>query len=216
MPLCSTDQRFDRTLARVSLLLPRITFTGKASQSTYIQSMLATFEIGVVCGSLVAFPKRQQHLPSYITPPDTPQTPPVGGKKSSPKSKEPQPTKSSLSLSAAVNGLAHWTFFSLITSPANSQASSPRQITPPWTNKLSITKLPSLKPLSSTRAPSPPTVKVAAPTPSSPLRRQLPGAIGLEPFATVYKTFVLALHALARGQVRPIDRQAPSLHVYGV
>ncbi|KIO33529.1 hypothetical protein M407DRAFT_241076, partial [Tulasnella calospora MUT 4182] len=259
MPLCSADQRFDRTLARVAPLLARVTFAGEASQSTHVQSMLATFEIGVVWGSLVALSNRplprcasaeelttpprepspdlalrrtmsegrlrtqpsdsslstsssdesaktdyagqekRQQLPSYITPPDTPQIAPVGGKeKPSPKAKEIQPTKSSLSLSAAVNGLAHWTSSSPITSPANSQASSPRQITPPSTKKLSIVKLPSLKPLSSARAPSPPMVKVAAPTPSSPLRPQLPGAAGLDPFAAVYRPFVLALHALAR------------------
>ncbi|KAG8920487.1 hypothetical protein FRC01_000729, partial [Tulasnella sp. 417] len=258
-PLCSADQRFDRTLARVAPLLARVTFAGEPSQSTHVQSMLATFEIGVVWGSLVALSnrplprcssadelaspprepspdlglrrtmsegrlrtqpsdsslstssdesaktdyaaqeKRQQHLPSYITPPDTPQMAPVGGKeKSSSKSKEPQPTKSSLSLSAAVNGLAQWTSSTPITSPTTSQASSPRQITPPSTKKLSIVKLPSLKPLSSARAPSPPMVKVAAPTPSSPLRPQVPGAGGLDPFAAAYKPFILALTVLAR------------------
>ncbi|KAG8896980.1 hypothetical protein FRC00_004961 [Tulasnella sp. 408] len=143
--------------------------------------------------------KRSQQLPSYITPPDTPQMAPIGGKeKPASKAKEIQPTKSSLSLSAAVNGLANWTSSSPATSPPASQASSPRQITPPSTKKLSIVKLPSLKPLSAARAPSPPTVKVAAPTPSSPLRPQVPGSAGLDPFAVVYKPFVLALHALAR------------------
>ncbi|KIO22708.1 hypothetical protein M407DRAFT_27811 [Tulasnella calospora MUT 4182] len=59
-------------------------------------------------------------------------------------------------------------------------------------------KFPSLKPPSSARGSSPPTVKVAAPTPSSPRRPQLPGAGAFDPFAAVYKRFVLALHALAR------------------
>ncbi|KIO22697.1 hypothetical protein M407DRAFT_27801 [Tulasnella calospora MUT 4182] len=61
----------------------------------------------------VAQEKDQQQPPSYTTPPDTPQIARVGRKeKPFSKSKEPQPTKSSLSLSAAVNGLAHWTSFS--------------------------------------------------------------------------------------------------------
>ncbi|KIO22703.1 hypothetical protein M407DRAFT_27806 [Tulasnella calospora MUT 4182] len=122
----------------------------------------------------VAQEKHQQQ-----PPPDMPQMARVGMKeKPSSKSKEPQPTKSSLSLSAGVNSLAHRRSSSPITSPVNSQASAPRQCTPPSTKKLSTIKLRSLKPLSSARVPSPPTLKS---------QLQL----------LVYKPFILASHDLA-------------------
>ncbi|KAG8990262.1 hypothetical protein FRB90_001841 [Tulasnella sp. 427] len=260
----TVDQRFDRTLARVGPLLARCTFAGEPAQSTHVQSVLATFEIGVLWASLVALSNRplpreeigaparepspelgllrrtmsegrlrtqpsdsslstssssdesaktdygaaqekrahqqQLALPSYITPPDTPQMAPIKEKStststSSTTKSQPHSKSSTMSLSAAVNGLTQWT--TNTASPPTSQASSPpRQVTPPSTKKLSIVKLPSLKPL--TRAPSPPTVKIAAPTPSSPLRPHVAGAFDHPISATAYKPFILALHALAR------------------
>lgn len=224
--------RLERTVTRMAPLIGRATFAGESAQSSHVQNMLATLDIGAIWASLVALANRRlplpsppvpasassspapgselrrtvsegklrsqpsdgalstsssgssggdsappdynRLLPSYITPPDTPQVAPVKAE----KDKERR-LSNGLSLSA----------FKLTTSPPGSTSASPRQITPPSSKKLSLVKLPSLKPLA--RAPTPPMVKVASP--QSPTRPPTPPKVD----DTLLPTIV-ALHALAR------------------
>ncbi|KAG8917443.1 hypothetical protein FRC01_002447 [Tulasnella sp. 417] len=103
-PLCSADQRFDKTLARVASLLSRVTFAGEASQSTHVQSMLATFEIGVMWGSLVAWSNRPlprcSSADELASPPREP-SPDLGLRRTMSEARlRTQPSDSSLSTSS--------------------------------------------------------------------------------------------------------------------
>lgn len=175
----------NNVLTRVAPLLARVTFAGDVGQSLYMQSMLATLEIGTIWSCLAALANRPiprtaaaceelpldalggevrrsvsagelrnsesekeksgdslrppqadyvSQLPSYVTPPDTPQVSPFKVLTDvDVKEKERR-----LSVSSAGG------------------KTSARLLTPPATKKLSLVKLPSLKPLTSARAPSPP------------------------------------------------------------
>ncbi|KAG8858016.1 hypothetical protein FRB96_005507 [Tulasnella sp. 330] len=199
----STIGNVEKALNRVAPLLGRVTFAGDAGgQSQFVQSMLATLEIGTIwqcltsladrslpraltalsptsllqddrssevrrsvsAGELRSQASQKRHssgspvqssgdqspdyatqLPSYVTPPDTPQVAPV---RSFGEANSPETGTREKRLSIGSNG-----------GRIGSSQSSTRLLTPPASKKLSIVKLPSLRPLTSSvisRAPSPP------------------------------------------------------------
>ncbi|KAG8987960.1 hypothetical protein FRB93_004328 [Tulasnella sp. JGI-2019a] len=195
----------ERVLNRVGPVLGRVTFAGDVGgQSQFVQSMLATLEIGTIWQCLTALADRSlprslpiahflahddrssemrrsasagelrsranearrgssgdtvedqspdyaNQLPSYVTPPDTPQVAPV---RSFAETNNTEAGVREKRLSFGANGAK------ISLSP-----STTRLLTPPASKKISLVKLPSLKPLTSSvtgRAPSPPQMTITS------------------------------------------------------